>query len=295
MRQAAACVLIAACGAASGSHSARRADPVVVREATVDELVRVRCALDGAEVITTWTGSVFAFAIGGPPRELFGVTGMNIARCLRDGDRWYLTSRELMLYLDPTTREPISSWTNPWTGATVPVMHVANSLVQNELRRVPISIVDGTATISIDVPLQYPNPLASDSALRQFSPMPRYEAGEFFTLSAPAAALATGPTVPTLQLVWYRVGPWLPWMAMGERPGTLIYSARGRKLFDAAELPEVLQRVIDETVPVYRHAPRCRIAGHNVTSWTYFADHVAAYLAKDSFPVPEPERDDACI
>lgn len=34
-------------------------------------------------------------------------------------------------------------------------------------------------------------------------------------------------SVSKVMLAWDRIGPWLPWMKMGDRSGNLIYSAWG--------------------------------------------------------------------
>ncbi len=263
---------------------------LTVRTATVDQLVRMRCAHDGRDVVMTWTGDVYAFVPDERPRHLFAVVGMNIARCVRDGGHWHLTSRELMLYLDPEVKRRVDEWKNPWTSEVVPVVHVANRLVQNRLDgRVTMAVAAGLATITFDIPLFYPNPLAADDAAREFSPAANYQAGEFFTFTTPVAAIedSTSPSVPVLAFTWHRIGPWLPWMAMGQRAGHLIYIARGRKLSGIAELPAPLR---DELVrlPLFGSAPRCLVAAKNETSWTYFLRHLAEYRARRRFPLPAP-------
>ncbi len=250
----------------------------------------MRCALDGREVVMTWSGDVYAVVPGERQRRLFGVVGMNIARCLRVDGRWHLTSRELLYYLDPTTGAPLHRWANPWTSTEVPVVHVANERVQNELAGpVPVTIADGTATIAFDIPLFYPNPLARDPATRSFDPSASYQAAELFAFAMPVEALAgPSPTVPRLWFTWHRVGPWLPWMGMGDRPGVLMYSTRGRKVATWDELPPQLRAEIATRVPRYRHAPACVLPGKNETSWTYFARHLAAYQAGERFPIAAP-------
>ena len=141
------------------------------RPATVEELVRVRCRLDGEQVITTWSGVVHAVIPEQPIRRLFDVVGMNVARCLEVDGAWHITSRELMYYLEPGTDRPLARWHNPWTDAHVPVVHVANRLVQSRLGAgVPMEVAGGRATLVIDVPLLYPNPLANDERTRPYSP-----------------------------------------------------------------------------------------------------------------------------
>ncbi len=287
LRASLACTVLVACGATTRPPAAAG-----TRDAQVEELVRTRCSLDGGETITTWTGTAYAFGTGEPPRALFGLAGMNVARCVRDGATWHLTSRELMLYLDLATGTPLARWANPFTGATVPVVHVANARVQSALAGAPVTIADGLATFVLDIPIAYPNPLAADPTTRAYSPAARYEAAEMFTLAAPAGAVTgDAPTVPWLRLTWHRVGPWLPWMAMGDRAGWLVYSAHGRKVASITELPPVLRDAIAR-VPLYAHAPRCIAPGRNVTSWTYFAAHLAEYASGAMFPVPETAADE---
>ncbi|MBL8627637.1 MAG: DUF1838 family protein [Myxococcales bacterium] len=268
--------------------------PPVTRTASLDELVRVRCAADATEVITSWTGTVYAYPRDERPRALFDVVGVNVARCLPIDAGWTLTSRELMYYLAPGGTTPLRRWRNPWTDVEVPVVHVANRLVQAPLGGgVPLTIADGRATLSIDVPLFYPNPLAADPALAAYGPSPSYQGGEFFTLSVPAAAL-TATTAPTMQLTWHRLGPWLPWMQMGDRPGVLLYRASGRKLGSLDELPAFLRAELRDRLPLFAHAPTCVVDARNQTSWTYFAAHLADYLAGAEFPRPAPVDPDEC-
>lgn len=301
-------LVLAACGARPGASTGSPAAPVAATpeatgasaassgQSTVEQLVRLRCALDGRDVVTSWRGSVYAFVPGERPRRLFAVVGMNIARCVRVAERWHLTSRELMYYLDPETGNVLDRWTNPWTQERVPVVHVANRLVQHELGPVSFTSAGGRVSVVLDIPVFYPNPLAQRADTRELSPAEHYQAGEFFAFETDAAAFAdrATPTVPALSIVWHRVGPWLPWMSMGTRPGYLVYSAHGRKLHGLDELPAPVRDDIDARLPLYREAPRCLVDARNDTSWTYFARHVAEYRAGAKFPIAAPVDPDEC-
>lgn len=281
---------IAAASCARGAHP-QRPDAAVTRTITVEELVRLRCASDGRPVYTTWTGTAYGYPTDGAPVVLFALVGLNVARCVQLDGAWHLTSRELMYYLDPDGAAPLTRWRNPWTDVEVPVVHVANRLVQHRLGGgAPLTIVDGRATVTIDVPLYYPNPLAGDPV----GGAPMYQGGEFFALSTDAAALADGPTVSTLALVWHRVGPWLPWMGQGDRPGYLLYRATGRKLASLEELPEWLRAELAERVPRFAEPPTCVVDEPNQTSWTYFAEHRTAYARGERFPIPAPVVAERC-
>ncbi len=283
----------------SCAHGAPPTTPAAatIRQPTqqqIERFIRARCATDGRDVFVTWSGTVEAQVASHDRRHLFDVVGMSATRCGRDDRGWYLTSRELMLYLDPATGAPLQRWHNPWTGAEVTVVHVANDPVQSRLPPAIPAVVDGDHTrFVIDIPLHYPNPLAADPRLRRYSPEAEYVAHERFELSSPTAALASAPSA-AMSLLWNREGPWLPWMEMGGRPGRLIYRSRGDKVSDWSKLPALLRAEVERRLPAYRHAPRCLTAARSVTSWTYFAAHVDDYLSGARFPRPDPPSDSQC-
>ena len=264
----------------------------------VPELVRTRCATDGTNVYTEWSGSVYAFVPQQQQQKLFNIIGMNVARCQQSQQgQWFLTSRELTFYLDPQTNQVLDRWKNPCTGEVVPVVHVANNPVQNTFEgESPVQVTGKTVIFSLDIPLTYPNVLANDPKFRDYSPQPLYQAGEFFKFTVPVRevinpALATAPDVTGS---WMRIGPWLPWMKMKDQPGQLVYSATIRKLLHFEELSPFFQQEITSRLPVYKEAPHCFLAVKNQTSWTYFQQNFAAYLEGAQFPLPEQQTDPPC-
>jgi hypothetical protein len=70
-------------------------------------------------------------------------------------------------------------------------------------------------------------------------------------------------------LSWDRVGPWLPWMKMGNKGGHLIYSAFGNKADSFSDLPELLQDEINSRLPLYKNAPMSKLHQEDMTSWIY--------------------------
>lgn len=155
----------------------------------VQQLIRARCSTDGADIYTEWTGSVYSFVPQEKQRKLFGFLGMNVARCLQDKQGWFLTSGELSFYLDPQTGKVLDKWQNPWTQEVVPVVHVANNLVQIKFgRKFPVAITGSNATVVQDVMLTYPNVLAS-SKFKDYSPEPLYQAAELFKITLPVQDL----------------------------------------------------------------------------------------------------------
>ncbi|KAG6871956.1 hypothetical protein C0993_002570, partial [Termitomyces sp. T159_Od127] len=155
---------------------------------------------------------------GDRPKVLFNVQGMNIARAKKLDDGGYdLLSREVQLYLDPTTNKVLNVWHNPYSGQNVTgpspsvkhsqfslfdrysVVHVANNPVyqgfpasgQYEARYQP----GGTYSFQFNIPLAYPNPLNPTgdytSPLYSYSgpTQASYSAIESFTFTFPLEEL----------------------------------------------------------------------------------------------------------
>lgn len=273
--------------------------PLTAQSVPLADFIRVRCSQDGAETFTQWRGKAYAQPENQPQKEVFELLGMNVARCLANADgTWSLMSRELQLYLDPATHKVLHRWTNPWTSEEVPVVHVANNPVQNRLPDTPYEPVidNGIATFSQDVPLTYPNALASDPRFADYSAQPMYQAVEMFKFHLPVEEFERNraASLGQVALSWTRIGPWLPWMKMKGIRGGLIYSVSGTKLARFEDLDARLQEEILTRVPAYRHAPGCWLATRNQTSWSYFAKNFDAYLRGERFPLPAPVEQDVC-
>ena len=255
--------------------------------------VKVRATTDGQQSFLTWQGSVYSFIPGEPKQHLFQIVGMSVARCIPKPERgWDFTSRELTFYLDPETGEKLDTWKNPWTNEVLPVVHVANNPVQGLFSRpMPALVDEELTTYKFDLFTSYPNPLADDPKFAEYSPQPIYQAGELFKLTVPTADLQNPETtsVSKVMLAWDRIGPWLPWMKMGDRSGNLIYSAWGGKVANVGELPLLIQDEINTRVPLFKNAAKSILDKDDVTSWIYFKQHFDAYLKREKFPLYEPE------
>lgn len=232
------------------------------------DFIRVRASADGAETFSYWTGDVYGWQDDGGPHHLFGFEGVNVARAVRSDAGWQLLTREVALYLDPATREVLDSWDNPLTGRRVEVHHVYNDPVNQRLgdHPVPVTRLGDQVVHNVDVRLAYPSPLkVADHPDNSASDT--YRALELFQFFVSARDLDAGlPGVPAA-FSWCRVSPWLPWMAMGQRGGGLVYHCRGAKFTDAAELPVRLRERAGEH---FLHAPH-EWTAPNMTSWTAFA------------------------
>ena len=265
-----------------------------MREFEAKDWVKVRNSLDGQQSVLIWTGAIHSFIPEEKKKKLFNIVGMSVSRCIDRGDNsWDFTSRELTYYLNPETDEILHRWQNPWTGETLPVMHVANNPVQGLFKgQFPAKVDGDITTFGFDLFSHYPNPLGDDKRFAEYSPNPTYQAVELFKLTVPTHELQEPDrvSVSNVILAWDRVGPWVPWMKMGNRPGQIIYSASGSKVDRFSDWPQLLQDEVNHRVPLYKNAPEAFIPDREgVTSWKYFKRHFDAYLAGERFPLPESD------
>ena len=246
---------------------------------------KLYCSLeDGKPITYQWQGRAYSRVPGERDRHLFNVLGMNVRACstVADADRgegFRLVSREIMLYLDPETNDVLRRWSNPWTGADVEVLHVANDPVNfraplfpvgrdGQPYRFPGRTGGGKVFINVEVPLFYTNPLAGDF---QGAAGNHYHAMEMFNFIMDEADLIDGDKDTTGAVVsWARVAQWLPWMQMGSRPGVMVFNTTGRKLESWDGLEQVLKDEIAANYPDYRRPPPADDARPNETSWTYY-------------------------
>jgi hypothetical protein len=268
---------------------------VETRDFDAQHWVKTRSSLDPNESsFLTWSGAIYAFVPGGKRNRLFKMVGVSVSRCVPTEEGiWDFTSRELTYYLHPETGEVLRQWENPWTGELLTVMHVANDPVQGHFKgKFPAQVDGKNTTFIFDLFSTYPNPLATDPKFADHSPNPTYQAAELFKITVPTEELLNPEilSVSKLQLSWDRVGPWVPWMKMGDRPGQLIYSAYGSKVNGVSELPQLLQDEIDTRLPIYKNAPPSYSDDiEDMSSWLYFQKHFDAYLAGETFPLPQSE------
>jgi hypothetical protein len=257
--------------------------------------VKTRSSLDPNQSnFLTWSGAIYAFIPGEKRNRLFKMVGMSVSRCIpTEAGSWDFTSRELTYYLHPETGEILRQWENPWTGELLTVMHVANNPVQGHFKgKFPARVLGDSTTFGFDLFITYPNPLATEPKFADYSPNPTYQAAELFKLTVPTDDLLNPEvlSVSKLQLAWDRIGPWVPWMKMGDRSGQLVYSASGGKINGFDELPQLLKDEINTRVPLYKNAPPSFLDVEDMTSWLYFQKYFDAYLAGEQFPLPQSEE-----
>jgi hypothetical protein len=254
-------------------------------EAALEWAAKLTCGTteEGVTRYGLWEGKLYSRAPGEKDRHLFDVVGINTRQCARleDAERgpgFRSVSREIMVYLDPETREIVDEWKNPWTGDTVEVIHVANDPVNMRAPRyaieedgepieVSLRLYDDTLVSSAAIPLFYTNPLGGE--YQEFIGG-TYHAMEIFNTfyRADDFLKSKRKRISDSRISWQRVSQWLPWMKMGDRPGVMIFNATGFSTFDRERIPPQLIAILDERFPQYLTPPPLDDDRPNETTWT---------------------------
>ncbi len=286
-------LLLGAAAVLAQPAAARILDPAKPEDA-LEITKRTQCGeADGKAAVYHWSGNVYSRVAGEPDRLLFRGEGMNVRQCVavtdaRRGKGYRQVSREIMLFLDPATGRIVREWKNPWTGATVPVMHIANDPV-NSRPTFPIgadgkpyamqmSRVGAWVQMPLEVPLFYTNPLGGDY---QDYVGNKYHAMEIFDFADRADDLLdTKKPTAYPSVSWVRISDWMPWMKMQGREGQLVFNAMGAKLKSFEDLPAVLKDEIARAYPTYTTPPPGDDARPNATTWTVFRQRIDAERKK---------------
>lgn len=244
---------------------------------------KIGCSTVDAEPITYWWhGKAYSRRQGERDKMLFLVEGMNVRSCStvndpEKGEGYKLVSREILLYKDAETGEPLATWDNPWTGETVDVLHVANDPVNFTSYKIGRdgkastwngNIMDGRWWTTNAVPLFYPNPLASEY---QKEIGGTYHATEMFNFMGDTKSLFDPNTrTAEVQVGWVRMSDWLPWMMMEGREGLIYMHTAGRKIDSWDELSDTMKKEIRDHYPDYVAPPPSDDPRRNETSWIYY-------------------------
>lgn len=233
--------------------------------------------IPGEEFVFWFSGEVYGVVDGAGSRHLFGMEGYNIGRMMRVDGGWRLVTREMAVYRKGNKNgEMLTKWTNPYTKRDDDVVHVWNDPVNQELLldgpygkfSVGTTNLDGSVCWNVDAFPRYESPLPA-SEFPEVGGGDMYEAAEMIQLFVPEAELEDeSPQVTNCTLGWVRMGPWLPWMRMGDRQGRLMYHCRGRKLASFKDLPQGLRTIVEREHPEYAMAPEI-FSKPNETSWSY--------------------------
>jgi len=246
----------------------------------IRQFLAIRATLTGEETVFWWTGNIYSVIPGERGQRLFQFEGFNIARAVPTEGGYHLLTREAAFYKDPQTGAILENWHNPMNDQAVDVVHVWNDPVNQQFLengpRGPFAVPsddlhNGYTCFYFDVLLAYPSPL-SRAEYPEHSQSDLYQGAELFQFFVNNADLATGGDDIPAAISWTRLGPWLPWMRMGDQPGNVLYQCRGSKIGPFTALPQHIQDYVMAQQPQFSQAPQT-FTTPNETSWTYFKKH----------------------
>ena len=237
---------------------------------------------DSAHTLFQFGGDVFSRRAGEADRLLFRVDGMLI-RATEDvsdperGDGFRRLGREMMIFSDPITGEILDEWINPFTGARVEVLPVANDHVnatyhERDRQGSPFELnIERSGphwSYRQSLQIRRPNPLGAGFEL-QIGGM--YHAVELFAFTGMASQM-DNLSVAALDAAvsWSRISDWFPWMNMEGREGTLYVHTTGAKLNHVKDLSPLLTQVIQKRFPAFLVPPPSGDTVPMDTSWTEY-------------------------
>lgn len=246
-----------------------------------DAWARIASDLDPTKQrIGRYRGQVMAVVDGEKIQVLCGFEGFAVSRLLRKEDGNYRRmNRETIIYTDPKTGEVLETWTNPWSGEVVDVVHVDNDPFNYDIGtfmvlqpediggekpaepiKIPLilpwrKVSDETLVLETDMHLFYPNALAPDKWPRESSG-PMVQVSEMFRYFVPVTELEDpSRTTVSWHGTWNRVTPWLPWMLLGDKPGHVLYVGVMASADSAEEVSPNVLAYIRENFPDFLTAP----------------------------------------
>lgn len=215
--------------------------PGAATAAAVELFMRLHASAEDGEVPWYYTGRIYAIRDRAAPVHLFNFEGTEVYWVTRVGrEEWTTLSSTLTFFRDVTTGAYLDAFTNPLTGATVPVApNVLRSRAGEPSRFSPRGYDLGPADRipwAIEAQSNGGTAWLVTSRYLARAPQPWLEVQTMMAAEAEIRDASRANVAATFSSTY--VAPWLRWMQMGDAPGHLLWHASGRKLASWGELPE---------------------------------------------------------
>jgi hypothetical protein len=234
-----------------------------------------------------YSGHAFAVQPDKMIRPLVGFTGFGLGSDHRQPDgSFHHLWKEVGFYTDLKTGEVLESWVNPLNGMKCDVMPIHNRSVNltfaaklpdmSKLEKIgggimnpnfahegdpdrpyglPYAIIGDQLSVFADSVGLVPNPL-DPKVWKRESAGPMIDVGEFYMITG-SRRLVLDPKVTNVPATgsWTRIGPFLPWMLMGQAPGHLFYRSATKKITGPEALPPKLVAYARAHYPEFLNFP----------------------------------------
>lgn len=244
-------------------------------------LLKIQADLSGKGTISGFGGKAWAWIPGERHYEIFGTYGIGTSRIEYHEEEggWRFYHREILYYLDPSTGKVLDTWENPMTSRKVEVLHIINDPVHRFYRSqggpfgppFPYQINGDDLVYQIDVFRAKENPMKRED-YPLHSQQAVYQSAELWGIySRVNEIMNPDVTSASSHTAWARLGMWLPFMEMGNRPGNMVYHSQSFKMLDGvAGLPKYIREYTEKNYPKFLEAPtEWQDLSLNENTWTY--------------------------
>ena len=222
-------------------------------------------------------------------QPLFDLEGFGANRMISLGNaRYQSLHREVGYYKDLRSGAILDTWKNPFIDETVKVSHIHNDPVnaiigptyeaklgEGQVTSFPLALpwtmMGDLAMTSFDVNTRWKNVLDPKEWPRESAGGEYVRVSEYLQFYAQRADLDNWRALERIPThgAWQRLGTWLPWMLMGNRPGHLFYRSHTKSLGSTSELPADIRAYTEKNFPKYLEAP-AKWTTPNVTSFEVY-------------------------
>ena len=244
--------------------------------------LKARSDISGEQSVTWRTGTVRSFIPGRKSRLLMLVHNLKCTRCYKDATGYEFLERECLIFSDPATQQPLTSWFNPFTERTVEVFQLQNASAGRHIDAegaggpFHMDYVEHSGDVIFHSDLLYSSPSAL--SLDEYAPYAAsdlYEGAGIYNYQARRAELDDGSLASVPVTVSHTgVRQWLPWMEMGAWAGGIIVPSRGKKLARVEEVPQPFLGWLEKKSPEFLKAPTLEDKGTPKFYYQHFREHI---------------------
>ena len=235
--------------------------------------IKITADLDPTKTSVGWFGGTIYGNRGIEAlKPLIGVQGVGMMRIKPMADNVYhVFNREFATYTDLKTGEILENWKNPYTVETVEVIPIKNMIVNAKVSPIIEQDFDGhkvtfpftppwitqtdKAFSLLEIHAAFPNPMKPDVWPRE-SAGPINRTSEMFQRMCNLEDLERDDVSAANYIgTWTRVGPWLPWMLMGQADGHMMYRSFMNRTGKIENLPPKLLAYMEKKYPDFLKAP----------------------------------------
>jgi len=244
--------------------------------------LKARSDVSGRQSISWTSGMVWSSMPGRKAQVLMMAHGLKCTRCIKDKTGYEFLERECVIFSDPKTLEPISTWFNPFTERTVDVFHIRNASAGGHIDAngadgpFRMNYMEHSGDVTFYDDLFYAKPSALN--LQDYSPYAAsnvYEGAGIYHFHVKRADL-DNPYLTSVPVTTSHTGirQWLPWMEMGAWPGGVVLPSRGKKLQSVMDIPRSFLTWLERNSPEFLEAPTLADKDNQKFFYQHFREHI---------------------